>query len=94
MQIYAILKDHAKSNEQDFPPINIKEKWDTLIGTLEMAERMNKQKYHKLMHELYLNALCSLPPSTNVSSHSQAMKKINWSIFTADGSDSEDYKAK
>ncbi|THU89314.1 hypothetical protein K435DRAFT_802815 [Dendrothele bispora CBS 962.96] len=79
--IHAILKDHANSKEQDFPLVNIITQWKAFLGTLNQAENTNKQRYHKLMHQLYLNSSHTIAPTGKGLSTADIVKKIDWSAF-------------
>ncbi|KAK7451301.1 hypothetical protein VKT23_012642 [Stygiomarasmius scandens] len=87
--IYAILKDHADSKEQDFPPVNMKMQWKAFLQTLDQAENTNKQRYHKLMHQLYLNSSHTIAPTNDGLSAVDIVKKIDWSAFAESESESE-----
>ncbi|THU90455.1 hypothetical protein K435DRAFT_801978 [Dendrothele bispora CBS 962.96] len=79
--IHAVLEDHSRQDEDKFPPAGLDRKWEGYFDILNSAEKSNKWRFHKLMHELYLKASHSLAPATHGLTTEQIVKRIPWDAF-------------
>ncbi|THU81027.1 hypothetical protein K435DRAFT_809405 [Dendrothele bispora CBS 962.96] len=79
--IHAILSDYSRQCNENFPSKELAGVWKSALAILSNIEKVNKTRYHQLMHKLYINASGSLSPAGTLMTNQQIMDVVDWSAF-------------
>ncbi|THU75731.1 hypothetical protein K435DRAFT_814077 [Dendrothele bispora CBS 962.96] len=79
--IHAILSDFSRQCNENFPPKDVGNVWKSAMGLLENIERLNKPRFHNLMHKLYLSASGTLMLSGRGLSNEDIFNAVDWSAL-------------
>ncbi|THU85611.1 hypothetical protein K435DRAFT_805765 [Dendrothele bispora CBS 962.96] len=79
--IHAILSDYSRQCNENFPSKELAGVWKSALAILSNIEKVNKTRYHQLMHKLYINASGSLSPAGTLMTNQQIMDAVDWSAF-------------
>ncbi|KAK7464148.1 hypothetical protein VKT23_006313 [Stygiomarasmius scandens] len=79
--IHAILSDYSRQCNENFPSKELAGVWKSALAILSNIEKVNKMRYHQLMHKLYINASGSLSPAGTLMTNQQIMDTVDWSAF-------------
>ncbi|THV03160.1 hypothetical protein K435DRAFT_791890 [Dendrothele bispora CBS 962.96] len=80
-QIHSILQDYARSCSEHFPSKELTGVWKSALGILENIKRVNRLRYHVLMHKLYINASGTLPLAQHGLTNEQILNAVDWAAF-------------
>ncbi|KAJ4464110.1 hypothetical protein C8J55DRAFT_567073 [Lentinula edodes] len=85
--IHAMLQDHANGQSRgkaaSFPLPKTPGIWSSALSVLNNIERVNLPLYHKIMHELYLEALGAVPLNKGGVTQENVFDTINWAALAA-----------
>ncbi|THU96047.1 hypothetical protein K435DRAFT_858949 [Dendrothele bispora CBS 962.96] len=82
--IHSILSDFARQCKENFPSKELAGVWQTAIAILENIEQVNKNRYHNLMHGLYLKSSGTLPLAKHGLTNQQIFDLVDWSALADD----------
>ncbi|KAF9061051.1 hypothetical protein BDP27DRAFT_1369987 [Rhodocollybia butyracea] len=85
--IHACLQDHSTGVKDNFPTKELDDVWCLAIRILDEIKKRSILKYHKLMHNLYIDASGSRVPEN--MTNQQIYNAIDWTAFNGDNSEDE-----
>ncbi|KAJ3754435.1 hypothetical protein EV360DRAFT_73703 [Lentinula raphanica] len=80
--IHACLQDFATGVKENFPSRELDGIWHLAIDLLNGIEKLNRVRYHNLMHNFYKDATQSL--STHSMTNQQVYDAVDWSAIAQD----------
>ncbi|THU78565.1 hypothetical protein K435DRAFT_811442 [Dendrothele bispora CBS 962.96] len=80
-QIHAILQDYSRSCNENFPSKELAGVWKTALAILDNIKKVNKLRYHSLMHKLYISASGALPLAQHGLTNEQILNAVDWAAL-------------
>ncbi|KAJ3915638.1 hypothetical protein F5877DRAFT_69723 [Lentinula edodes] len=85
--IHAMLQDYANGQSRgkaaSFPLPETPGIWTSALSVLNNIERVNLPLYHKIMHELYLEASGAIPLDKGSMTQENVFDTVNWAALAA-----------
>ncbi|THV05938.1 hypothetical protein K435DRAFT_960758 [Dendrothele bispora CBS 962.96] len=87
--IHAVLQDYARGCKDNFPTKELEGIWQTAIRILTNLENVNRTRYHKLMHQLYIDTSGALPLAQHGMTNQQIYDTVDWTALAEDVEDEQ-----